>query len=120
MDQEEEVVLAEQEKTFAKLRRLRKQKRSLEERIKTAVSRELRDISELEQEESSSAPPSAAAAVSSVDPLASTGDCFLDPSWVTSSSDDLFAGIDLSAGFPLVDPGSAGGTPEVSQGSGGS
>ena len=113
-------MLAEQEKAFAKLRRLRKQKRSLEERVKKAVSRELRDISELEQEESSSAPSSATAAVSSADSLASTGDSFLDPSWVSSSSDDLFAGIDLSLGFPLVDPGFAGGTPEVSQGSEGS
>jgi hypothetical protein len=108
----------EEEETLAKLLRLRKQKRALEERVQKAVSRELRDISEVAQEEasSSSGPPSSA----DVPPVSSSGvdSSLFDPAWVQGSSDDLFlAGVDLSAGPFLVGPGSSGGTPEASRGS---
>jgi hypothetical protein len=72
----------EEEETLAKLLRLRKQKRALEERVQKAVSRELRDISEVAQEEasSSSGPPSSA----DVPPVSSSGadSSLFDPAWV--------------------------------------
>jgi hypothetical protein len=116
---EKEQLDREKQETLAKLLRLESQSRSLEERVKQAMSRELRDISELEREEASSVPaPSSAADAppvnsSNADPLPS------DPSWIHNfSSDDPFlAGVDLSVGLPLVGPDSSGGTPGVSRGS---
>ncbi|KAL2165749.1 hypothetical protein VTG60DRAFT_3858 [Thermothelomyces hinnuleus] len=52
---EKEKLDREEEEMLAKLLRLRKQKRALEERVQKAVSRELRDISELEREEAGTA-----------------------------------------------------------------
>ena len=79
---EKEQLDREKQETLAKLLRLESQSRSLEERVRRAMSRELRDISELEGEEASSVPaPSSTADAPAVnssgaDPLP------FDPSWV--------------------------------------
>lgn len=103
----------EEEETLARLLRLRKQKRALEERVKKAVSRELRDISDLEREEG--------ATMSSSDPLI-PGSSLLDPlsgfDWLADVSADL--GVVGEGPSFLAAQGSGGGSPPVSQGSGGS
>jgi hypothetical protein len=117
---------SERQATLSKLLRLERQSRALEEEALEAFRRESELLDEEEEKERRDAESSRAVA-SSV-PVLSPDGTSLVPSWPqgsalpvdsfpSASSDDFLAGFDLSVGFPLVDPGSSGGTPEVSRGS---
>ena len=111
----------EEEETLSKLLRLRKQKRALEERVRKAVSRDLRDISELEKEESTRPPSDPSFPPSDLPHLPTSDPSAVDPlpgfDWSLGPSFDL-----SPVGGPsfLAGPDSSGGTPPVSQDNGGS
>lgn len=101
---------------LAHLRRLRQQKEYLVERGADMVARGLSNLDELERaEREETAAGTSAAADSSAVPLTSSGlSADPVPFW-----DDVFSEIPLDPAF-LVGQGSSDGTPQVSQGSGGS
>jgi hypothetical protein len=95
---------------LATAERLRTQRLALDKKALAMFEQEGEVLAEQERQEAAVAQPTSSG---------SAGALPFDPSWAQgfSSDDPFLAGVDLSVGFPLVGPGSSGGTPEVSRGS---